>query len=310
MNIKNRTYKSNGKLLITAEYLVLDGAKALAVPTKFGQSLTITKTNSKKLSWKSYNEKKAVWFSTEFILSSTNHLKSINDGEVSARLLKIINAAKDLNPKFLNDTRGLEIETHLDFPQNWGLGTSSTLITNIANWAGVDAYKLLGKTFGGSGYDIACASHDKSLMYQLLNDETRNVSKVNFNPVFNKNIYFVHLNKKQNSREGIAQYRANTSDKSDLILQINKITTAMIDCKSLSEFQYLMDLHERLISEVIQQKPVKVNLFEDFEGSIKSLGAWGGDFVMVAAKENPTDYFKSKGYGTILDFESMVLNSD
>ncbi|MEQ3661167.1 MAG: GHMP kinase, partial [Flavobacterium sp.] len=36
-----QTYYSNGKLLLTGEYVVLDGAKALAVPTKFGQSLSI-----------------------------------------------------------------------------------------------------------------------------------------------------------------------------------------------------------------------------------------------------------------------------
>ena len=36
-----KTFYSNGKLLITGEYLVLDGAKALALPTKYGQYLTV-----------------------------------------------------------------------------------------------------------------------------------------------------------------------------------------------------------------------------------------------------------------------------
>ena len=40
-----KTFYSNGKLLITAEYLVLDGAKAFALPTKFGQNLIIEETN-------------------------------------------------------------------------------------------------------------------------------------------------------------------------------------------------------------------------------------------------------------------------
>ena len=39
-----QTFYSNGKLLITGEYLVLDGAKAFALPTKFGQKLTIEET--------------------------------------------------------------------------------------------------------------------------------------------------------------------------------------------------------------------------------------------------------------------------
>jgi hypothetical protein len=34
-----KKFYSNGKLLITGEYLVLDGAKAFALPTKKGQNL-------------------------------------------------------------------------------------------------------------------------------------------------------------------------------------------------------------------------------------------------------------------------------
>ena len=39
--METQTFYSNGKLLITGEYVVLDGAKALALPTKFGQSLVV-----------------------------------------------------------------------------------------------------------------------------------------------------------------------------------------------------------------------------------------------------------------------------
>ena len=41
--------------------------------------------------------------------------------------------------------------------------TSSTLIANLAKWSNVDPYILLSETFGGSGYDIACASAKKAL---------------------------------------------------------------------------------------------------------------------------------------------------
>ena len=33
-------------------------------------------------------------------------------------------------------------------------------------------------------------------------------------------------------------------------------------------------------------------LFNDFKGAIKSLGAWGGDFILATAKQDPTAYFK------------------
>ena len=35
------TYRANGKLLLTGEYLVLKGALALALPTKLGQTMTV-----------------------------------------------------------------------------------------------------------------------------------------------------------------------------------------------------------------------------------------------------------------------------
>jgi mevalonate kinase len=44
-------FYSNGKFLITGEYLILDGAKSLAVPTKFGQELKIDSNDSKFIEW-------------------------------------------------------------------------------------------------------------------------------------------------------------------------------------------------------------------------------------------------------------------
>ena len=38
-----RVFRSNGKLLVSAEYLVLDGAEALAFPTRLGQTLSVEK---------------------------------------------------------------------------------------------------------------------------------------------------------------------------------------------------------------------------------------------------------------------------
>ena len=50
------------------------------------------------------------------------------------------------------------------------------------------------------------------------------------------------------------------------------------------------------MSEVLELSTIKEAVFEDFNGVLKSLGAWGGDFIMAFSKENPTDYFKQKGY--------------
>ena len=299
------TFYSNGKLLITAEYLVLNGAKALALPTKCGQSLTVEHNPEPILNWQSFNDKKELWFEARFYYRN-DLLYSEVENEFTNRLASILNAAKSLNPDFLDQQAGYTVKTHLDFPTNWGLGTSSTLINNIANWAKINPYKLLELTFGGSGYDIACASNNIPITYQL-DHKIPVVKPVIFKPEFTKHIYFVYLNQKQNSREGIAQYKSNTSDQSDAIKTISKITSELIHCQDLDSFNTLIDAHENSISNIIKLQTVKEALFPDFAGSIKSLGAWGGDFVLATSVKNPKPYFNKKGYHTILPYQDMIL---
>jgi mevalonate kinase len=311
------TFYSNGKLLLTGEYVVLDGALSLALPTQFGQSLEIEEIDNPKLIWKSLDEKGNVWYENTFLLQKNKILNQSQDSNtVSKRLLQILTAVAQLNPDFLNH-KGFKVTTQLDFDINWGLGTSSTLINNIANWAKIDAYKLLELTFGGSGYDIACAQHNSAITYQLENEishtirnnKIRKIKSVDFNPNFKDYLYFVHLNKKQNSREGIAHYKTNKTILSNQISEISDITSQLITCKSLNAFNGLIEAHEEIIASVIRQNPIKERLFNDFKGTIKSLGAWGGDFVLVTSKDNPKAYFEAKGFLTVIPYTNMVLNN-
>ena len=301
---KTKIFRSNGKLLLTGEYLVLDGAKALAIPTKFGQSLEVNSNSSKNIAWKSFDHQGKVWFENTFSLDAKKHSGS---DSIPDRLIDIFNAIKELNPNILNQGQGYSFKSHLEFPQDWGLGSSSTLLNNLATWANIDSYELLEKTFGGSGYDIACAQNSSPITYQLDNKK-RTVSPVGFAPDFSDSLYFVHLNQKQNSREGIATYNSKKGQISQEIDEINNITDSVINCSSLKEFNTLIEKHEQIISNIIDQETVKNRLFLDFTGSIKSLGAWGGDFVLITSKDNPRSYFKDKGYQTIIPYKEMVIN--
>lgn len=303
------TFSSNGKLLITGEYVVLDGAKALAIPTKYGQRLTVERTNATILDWKSYDENGKLWFAEAFAFDDGKILnQNKNENAIAIRLMQILKAAKALNPDFLNTGSGYSASSHLDFKRTWGLGTSSTLINNIAQWANIDAYRLLEKTFGGSGYDIACAQHNTSITFQLSNAKHPIVNPVAFNPSFKNQLYFVYLNKKQNSREGIEAYKALNRVNDSILEDITAITEKLITTKTLYDFETLLDQHEHLVAKLIHQEPIKSKLFKDFEGSVKSLGAWGGDFVLVTSKSNPSTYFKSKGFETVIPYSEMVLN--
>ncbi|MDH3323764.1 MAG: GHMP kinase, partial [Flavobacteriaceae bacterium] len=154
-----QTFYSNGKLLLTGEYVVLDGALSLALPTHYGQSLIVKSIEEPKIIWKSFDHNNLVWFEEEYPIENGTLKPLKHDHEISFRLSQILIAATQLNPNFLNGKQSFYIESKLTFPREWGLGTSSTLINNIAQWAKVDAYQLLELSFGGSGYDIACAQH-------------------------------------------------------------------------------------------------------------------------------------------------------
>lgn len=309
----NNKYYSNGKLLLTSEYLVLDGAKALAVPTKYGQNLEINKIQEPSLLWESFDNLQNCWFQAEFRLSDLrivnetfNSNNNNKEESIAKTLQKILQEAKRLNPSFLTSESGFTIKTNLTFPRNWGLGTSSTLINNIANWANVNAFELLNASFGGSGYDIACAQNNTAITYQLKNNKPV-FFEVNFKPSFVDQLYFVHLNVKQNSKAGIKKYRSFTENKRIVIKEINTITDEILVCKKLSDFEKLIKEHEQLISTIIKNKPIKELVFNDYFGQIKSLGAWGGDFILATGNNDTQNYFNQKGFETVIPYKEMVL---
>lgn len=306
------TYYSNGKLLISGEYLVLDGATSLALPTKYGQGLKVKATDTNVLTWKSYTVKKECWFAASFNLSSFEIIDfedlSRNSHKVANTLSEILQTAKKLNSNFLIDSDGAGVSTSLTFPNEWGLGTSSTLINSIATWAQINAFELLEKSFGGSGYDIACAQNNHPITYKRQRNNPEIIEQ-NFNPVFKDQLFFVYLNEKQDSKEGIKMYRSLFVDKEVYIKKIDKLTKDLINSNTVGEFELLLDQHESIVSELLNIKPVKEKLFSDFKGAVKSLGAWGGDFVLVTGtKEYVTNYFIDKKYQTILSYRDMILD--
>jgi mevalonate kinase len=301
------TFYSNGKLLITGEYLILDGAKGLALPTKMGQNLIVESTNTETIYWKSFDADESIWFEEILLFDEIKATNSITPESVKGTLIRILQVANGMNPYLLTNSNGFAITTQLSFPRNWGLGTSSTLINNIAQWFQIDAFELLHQSFGGSGYDIACAQNNTPITFSIVNGSPK-VEQLAFDPEFTQNLYFVYLNQKRNSKSAIADYHANkTNQLSQHIKAINALTTDCIEAKNLESFTRVIDQHEILLSTILKTETVKAALFPDFDGAIKSLGAWGGDFVLVVSKENPKTYFIGKGYETVIPYGEMIL---
>jgi len=298
-------FYSNGKLLLTGEYVVLNGAKALALPVKYGQELVVNKTEDSLLKWTGYNEDDSIWFSCVFDLKDLSYTRE-TDQRTAQTLQNILKEIQKINPDFLQSTHGFAVETFLNFPRNWGLGTSSTLINNLAQWARVNPYTLLYKSFGGSGYDIACAQHNTPVLFQMRGEDPF-VKTVNFNPVFKDQLFFVYLNKKQISSKEIKRYKAENNDLKTIVQQIDQLTEEMIVCQNLNDFEKILQAHEEIIASAIKKEPVQKELFPDYFGQIKSLGAWGGDFILATGNENTSDYFRKRGYRTVIPYNEMII---
>jgi mevalonate kinase len=301
-----KTFYSNGKLLITGEYLVLDGAKALALPTKFGQNLIIENGHNQEIKWTSYDADGSIWFEDIIAFSEITEKLVFENESVKNTLITILYEANLLNPDLIKNANGFSISTQLTFPRKWGLGTSSTLINNIAQWFEINPFELLKNSFGGSGYDIACAQNDFPIIYRLEQGKPI-VKKVFFDPAFSENIYFVYLNQKQNSKNAIASYKEKKNNLKTQKEIINQITESVLEIKNMDAFAKALQNHEKQLSTILETKTVKEALFPDFNGTIKSLGAWGGDFVLVISQEDPKPYFISKGYETIISYNEMIL---
>ena len=303
-------YRSNGKILLTGEYAVLDGAKSLALPTRKGQSLEVSEIEKGFIKWHSLDEHGNPWFEAEFKINNNEFqlLTTSNDpefNEIAKRLIQILEKALKANPTPFSN-KGYRIITNQDFNRKWGLGTSSTLINNISHWLEIDPYRLLEETFGGSGYDIAAARNDFPITYQITSSKPA-VFTADFDPSFKDKLFFVYLNQKQNSREAIAHYRNQPKENvKGLVEKISGITEQIISSESLEEFKLLLKAHEALISKAINQPRIQKELFPDFTGLIKSLGGWGGDFILATGGSTEKEYFRAKGYNTIFEYSELI----
>lgn len=300
-----RRYYSNGKLLLTGEYLVMFGAESLAVPVKFGQEMTVRAQESPILTWTAF-EKEIKWFSAEFSIPGLE-VSETTDSDIAAYLLQVIKAARTLNPDFLHFGAG--VTTRLNYPRNWGLGSSSTFISNIACWANVNAMHLHRLVSEGSGYDIACATAGRPILYRLKNQDA-SWKEISIHPSVVQNLFLVYLGKKQDTQHSIRSFRQKYHFRESDTAYISDLTKAFIHASAANRVIEVIDEHEAFLSKLLGENTVKQKYFNDFQGSMKSLGAWGGDFALAASlkdMDEVKEYFRSKGYTPVFRFDEMAV---
>jgi mevalonate kinase len=298
------TYRANGKLLLTGEYLVLHGAKAIALPLNVGQQMVVSRAeNSSTIQWQARFQDK-IWF--ECVLNSCDFsvLKTC-DPVKSEVVVKLFKAITELNPEF-KLTSGIKLETTLESNPEWGFGSSSTLVSLLAQWSGVDSFRLNEMVFHGSGFDIACAMADEPIFY------TRNqpVQKLSLNYPFADQLFLVYSGKKKSTAREVRSFLKEKMISETQIAEMTALSEEFAICSNQQDFNRLIEIHESMIGKIIGQIPVKAQIFQDFDGAIKSLGAWGGDFWLVSTAlsyQQVWDYFVNKGLHTVFKWSDLIL---
>jgi len=294
---------SPGKLMLTSEYFALDGALVLAVPTKLGQEFFFEENEDHKsmVFWEALHQGKT-WLKAVIDYKNWD-IAETNIPPAAEFVLNTLKNVQQLSSTRLSGDSSYHIKTNLQFPSDYGLGSSSTLMNNLAEWAAIDPFRLNTLSLGGSGYDIAVAKEKSAVLYQSVPEIKYN--KVIFDPAFKDDLIFIHLNQKQDSREAIRLYRSKIKSP-ELVNEFSNLTKKILLCRELENFSSLMLIHEQQISDFLGIPTVKERFFSDCPVFVKSLGAWGGDFVMSAKFDGFEDYFWGKGFTSVFNWSDLI----
>jgi mevalonate kinase len=304
----NRTYYSNGKLMISGEYLVLHGASSLVVPLKVGQLMRVAVNgyDNPVIHWNALVMGEP-WFNTDISLNDWSVTRT-NDENIAINLAKMLKEAARMNPILFENKAEYEITTETAFDQNWGFGSSSALTANIAQWAMIDPFELHFSVSDGSGADVAAAVSKGPLLYRLIKRKPH-YCRVDFAPSFMNKLWLVYTGIKKNTAASIKEFNANATPSAKSLESMDEITLEMTASSTLSSFMTLMSRHEKYLSDIWGVPPLKEQ-FVDFPGEVKSLGAWGGDFIMAASESEESlirDYFQRKNMQLLFSLDQIIL---
>jgi mevalonate kinase len=295
-------FRANGKLMITGEYLALFGCKVLTVPTKFGQTLKVDfqpENTEPTIHWNSLNHQGQSWFSGTFHPGKT----SATNDPIHSNLQKLIHWMHQHQPFNLGR---YTVTSQLEFPAEWGLGSSSSLIALLAQWTKIDPYPFFYQTHNGSGYDVAAALHDTPLLFQR-REENPIVQPIHWRPDFAEQLLFIYLGTKQNSSREVAKFLGSQTDVAREIQSINDLTDAIVNSPDLQTFEQILIAHEDIISRLLQRPPVREKQLKGYPGVTKSLGAWGGDYVLATKAKGWREWLLKNDFNTFFEWDEIIL---
>lgn len=292
-------FQAHGKLLLFGEYLVLEGSKCLAIPLRYHQTLAVSKSDSPHHIWRSFETGKE-WFSCAF--NDSLEVFSHNQTDTANTLRRLLVLIHHKLPALFREKRCFEVNA--DFPLKWGLGSSSTLVSLLSQWSGLDPYILLDNSFGGSGFDIACATASGPIVYEMSN---RTIQSVMLPDSISSKLLFIYSGRKQSTAQETLRFKDKDIPQ-HAVDRMNGLIDKVLQVKQIVDFETYMSESELLLAPLLYKDAVKAALFKDYPYSIKSLGAWGGDFFMASYRDEreARNYFSNKGYPVHFTYPEII----
>jgi len=285
-----KAFYAPGKVMLCGEYTVTIGQEALALPTQLGQWMRVWEFEMKdewKLVWQSQDIDGQAWwnmsFSLEqFLVDSDTVFEEFADDAIALNLLKML---QQLPMKTWTPGKSVRIETHLQFPQEWGLGSSSTLCALLARWSLGDAQKIQQAVWGGSGYDVAVAEVGKPLVYWISGDEP-NWAEWRLRPELSANWWILMPGNKQNSRESLRSVKERLLELQQepfIMHQLKQIIDRIKLAEDVPTMEAGLEMYQAILGTMLEvDTPYQKMGWQPVRGGLcKWLGAWGGDMILV-----------------------------
>ena len=289
------SYKASCKLMLFGEYLVLRGSDSLAIPLTYSQIMAVEEAELTE--WNSYRDSD-LWFQMK--LDEKLEVVSTSSYETANELIKLFRAVQarksDLSFK-------KKFTVIADFDLDWGIGSSSTLISLLSQWSGVDGLTLLNESFGGSGYDVACAGASGPIVYTM----ERGAKDVSLSKNVTDHLLFVYSGNKQSSKDELKVFDKEGVEE-NAVFKMNQIIEEAIKANSIERFETQIITSEELLSNVLNKPKLSEQKFSDYPYAIKSLGAWGGDFFLATFRneKEAREYFTSKGLKVHYTYNEII----
>lgn len=263
--------------MLFGEYAVLAGAWSCALPVKFRQNFEISRTPGHgNIHWQSFDFDGKEWMNCAFSLSDNPETLL----SVLRPLRNMLRYIEQERPDLCNAQFDYQVRIKASFRKEWGLGSSSALIANLAQWAQTDPFALMHVSFPGSGYDVATAFYDQALLYRL-EQGTPSIRQIEELPEFLNEYRVVFLGKKVNSRDSVADVQSRIPNLRQHTAYLDELGMEALNATSPDDFNRALTAYEQLLSEVLEMSPTG-NHFPEYPGFMKSLGAWGGDALLAA----------------------------